>query len=160
MRRVAVFLILMLSADICGNAQDVPRLQDAYFEAEYFLLSEDYADALPYYQGIYAAMPDNDNIAFRIGLCYLNIEGKKNLAIEYLEKASVNPTAKYREGVLRQKQAPYEALYFWVMLIVLTICSIRQKMHTRGIAALYFPMTRTISHLSTSRLPDVTMLRK
>jgi len=112
MRRVAVFLILILSAGICGNAQDVPRLQDAYFEAEYFLLSEDYADALPYYQGIYAAMPDNDNIAFRIGLCYLNIEGQKNLAVEYLEKASVNPTAKYREGLLRQTQAPYEALFF------------------------------------------------
>jgi len=112
MRRVAVFLILILSAGIRGNAQDVPKLQDAYFEAEYFLLSEDYADALPYYQGIYAAMPDNDNIAFRIGLCYLNIEGKKNLAIEYLEKASVNPTAKYREGLLRQTQAPYEALFF------------------------------------------------
>ncbi len=112
MRRVAVFLILILSAGIRGNAQDVPRLQDAYFEAEYFLLSEDYTDALPYYQGIYAAMPDNDNIAFRIGLCYLNIEGKKNLAIEYLEKASVNPTAKYREGLLRQTQAPYEALFF------------------------------------------------
>ncbi|HUW93281.1 MAG TPA: hypothetical protein VMV74_08960 [Bacteroidales bacterium] len=112
MRRVAVFLMLILSAGTIGHAQDIPRLQDAFFEAEYFLLSEDYADALPYYQGIYAAMPDNENIAFRIGLCYLNIEGKKNLAIEYLEKASVNPTSKYREGLLRQTQAPYEAIYF------------------------------------------------
>lgn len=112
MRSVAVFLILILSAGTVGKAQDIPRLQDAFFEAEYFLLSEDYADALPYYQGIYAAMPDNANIAFRIGLCYLNIEGKSNLAIEYLEKATLNPTAKYREGLLRQTQAPYEALYF------------------------------------------------
>jgi len=112
MRRVVIFLILILSAGKTLQAQDVPRMQDAFFEAEYFLLSGDYADALPYYQGIYSVMPDNTNIAYRIGLCYLNIEGKKNLAIEYLEKAAVNPASKYREGLLRQQQAPYDAIFF------------------------------------------------
>jgi tetratricopeptide (TPR) repeat protein len=112
MRRAVIFLILILTAGKTLQAQDVPRLQDAFFEAEYFLLSGDYADALPYYQGIYSVMPDNANIAYRIGLCYLNIEGKKNLAIEYLEKAAVNPASKYREGLLRQSQAPYDAIFF------------------------------------------------
>ena len=45
--------------------------------------------------------PDNAAIAYRIGLCYLNIEGKKNMAVEYLEKASLKVTAKYREGILK-----------------------------------------------------------
>ena len=112
MRRVAVFLILILTYATTVIAQDNPRLQDGFFDAEYFLYNGDYADALPYYQGIYAAMPENANIAYRIGLCYLNIEGKKNLAIEYLEKAANNLTAKYREGLLKQTKAPYEALFF------------------------------------------------
>jgi hypothetical protein len=43
---------------------------------------------------------------------YLNIEDSKNLAIEYLEKASQKIAAKYREGSLRQVEAPYEALFF------------------------------------------------
>jgi len=111
MKRLALLLIILSATFVC-RSQDNIRLQEAFYDAEYFLMRGDFNDALPYYQGIYAAMPDNASIAFRIGLCYLNIEGKKNLAIEYLEKASQNITGKYREGSLRQTEAPYEALFF------------------------------------------------
>ena len=111
MKRFAV-LLFILAIGFTARSQDNTRLQEAFYEAEYFLMRGDYSDALPYYQGIYTAMPDNASIAFRIGLCYLNIEGSKNLAIEYLEKASQQITAKYREGSLRQTEAPYEALFF------------------------------------------------
>ncbi|MRR20747.1 hypothetical protein EG827_11230, partial [bacterium] len=111
MKRLAV-LLLILSIGYTARSQDNIRLQEAYYEAEYFLMRGDYSDALPYYQGIYAAMPENASIAFRLGLCYLNIDGSKNLAIEYLEKASQKVTAKYREGSLRQTEAPYEAIFF------------------------------------------------
>lgn len=111
MKRLAL-LLFILSIGCIARSQDNLRLQEAFYEAEYFLMRGDYSDALPYYQGIYAAMPDNTGIAFRLGLCYLNIAGSKNLAIEYLEKASQNVTAKYREGSLRQTQAPYEAIFF------------------------------------------------
>ena len=105
-------LLFFLVPGITATPQDNIRLQEAFYEAEYFLMRGDYTDALPYYQGIYTAMPDNASIAFRIGLCYLNIEDSKNLAIEYLEKASQKIAAKYREGSLRQVEAPYEALFF------------------------------------------------
>ncbi len=111
MKRFAV-LLLILTIGYTARSQDNTRLQEAFYEAEYFLMRGDYSDALPYYQGIYAAMPDNASIAFRLGLCYLNIEGSKNMAIEYLEKASKQVTAKYREGSLRQTEAPYEAIFF------------------------------------------------
>jgi len=111
MKRFAL-LLFILSIGCIARSQDNLRLQEAFYEAEYFLMRGDYSDALPYYQGIYAAMPDNASIAFRLGLCYLNIAGSKNLAIEYLEKASQNVTAKYREGSLRQIEAPYEAIFF------------------------------------------------
>jgi tetratricopeptide (TPR) repeat protein len=111
MKRLAL-LLMIFTAGTIARSQDNIRLQEAFYEAEYFLMRGDYADALQYYQGIYAAMPDNASIAFRMGLCYLNIEGSKNLAIEYLEKASQKISAKYREGSLRQVEAPYEALFF------------------------------------------------
>ena len=111
MKRFAV-LLFILSTVCTARSQDNLRIQEAFYEAEYFLMRGDYSDALPYYQGIYTAMPENANIAFRIGLCYLNIEGSKNMAIEYLERASQQVTAKYREGSLRQTDAPYEALFF------------------------------------------------
>ena len=106
------FLMLFLPLTLASAAQDNLRLQEAFYEAEYFLMRGDYSDALQYYEGIYAAMPDNANIAFRIGICYLNIAGQKNQAIEYLEKASRKINAKYREGSLRQTEAPYETLFF------------------------------------------------
>lgn len=111
MKRLA-FLLIILAASLTCRSQDNIRLQEAFYDAEYFLMRGDYSDALPYYQGIFVAMPDNASIAFRLGLCYLNIEGSKNLAIEYLEKASQKLTGKYREGSLRQTEAPYEALFF------------------------------------------------
>ncbi|MFZ2286493.1 MAG: tetratricopeptide repeat protein [Bacteroidales bacterium] len=111
MKRFAL-LLFILSMGCIARAQDNIRLQEAFYEAEYFMMRGDYSDALPYYQGIYAAMPENASIAFRLGLCYLNIPGSKNQAIEYLEKASQNITAKYREGSLRQTEAPYESLFF------------------------------------------------
>ncbi|MBE0675511.1 MAG: hypothetical protein IH591_12695, partial [Bacteroidales bacterium] len=111
MKRLAL-LLFILSIGCIARSQDNLRLQEAFYEAEYFMMRGDYSDALPYYQGIYAAMPDNASIAFRMGLCYLNIPGSKNLAIEYLEKAAQNVTAKYREGSLRQIEAPYEAIFF------------------------------------------------
>jgi tetratricopeptide (TPR) repeat protein len=105
-------LLFILTLSIAARAQDNIRLQEAFYEAEYFLMRGDYSDALPYYQGIYTVMPENASIAFRIGLCYLNIEGSKHLSIEYLVQASQKITAKFREGSLRQTEAPYEALFF------------------------------------------------
>ena len=110
-KRILFFVFILTAASYAG-AQDNIRLQEAFYEAEYFLMRGDYSDALPYYQGIYAAMPDNASIAFRIGLCYLNMEGSKHLSIEYLENASQKVHAKYREGSLRQTYAPYEAIFF------------------------------------------------
>lgn len=107
-----LLLIVLLSPLTIVRAQDYGKLQEAFYDAEYFMMRGDYSDALPYYIGIYEAMPDNASLAYRIGLCYLNIEGSKNLAIDYLEKASQNLTAKYREGLLRQVEAPYETLFY------------------------------------------------
>jgi len=41
----------------------------------------------------------------------MNIPGQKNLAIDYLETASSNVSAKHREGTITETSAPYDALY-------------------------------------------------
>lgn len=110
--KVAVLVTLIFLTGLKIKAQEIQTIEDAFFEAEYFMFNNEYADALPYYLDIISAMPDNANIEYRIGLCYLNIDGKKNLAIDYLERAVLNLTAKYRSGSLKQTAAPYEALYY------------------------------------------------
>jgi hypothetical protein len=74
-------------------------------------MNEDYSDAINYYLQIYSELPDNANIAFRIGVCYLNMPGKKDISLKYLEAAVKDISAKHREGTLTQTSAPYDALY-------------------------------------------------
>jgi tetratricopeptide (TPR) repeat protein len=108
-RAVCLFFTIVLIIPV--YAQENKEQQDSFLEAEYFLMNESYSDALTYYLQLYEKLPDNANLAYRIGVCYLNIPGKKNLSIEYLENASKNVSAKHKEGTLTQIDAPYDALF-------------------------------------------------
>lgn len=106
---VSLFAILILA--LPAGAQEENMQQEQFLEAEFFFMNEDYSDAIGTYLQLYEKMPENANLAYRIGVCYLNTDGKKNLSVEYLEKASKNISAKHKEGALSQTAAPYDALY-------------------------------------------------
>jgi tetratricopeptide (TPR) repeat protein len=108
-RAACLCLILVLFVPLF--AQENKESQDSFLEAEYFFMNEDYADALTYYLPLYEKMPENSNLAYRIGVCYLNLPSKKNLSVDYLINASKNMSAKIKEGSLNQLAAPYDALY-------------------------------------------------
>jgi len=108
-RAVGLFIIILLS--VSSYAQDKKSLQNSFLEAEYFFLNEDYSDALIYYLQLYEQLPENSNLAYRIGTCYLNIPGKKYLSVDYLETAVKTMSAKIKEGTINQIAAPYDALY-------------------------------------------------
>ena len=100
MRRIIVTLIITVIFPLFLTAQDLKTYQETFNEAEYFFMNGDYPDALSYYLQIAEKFPDNANIEYRIGVCYLNINGKKNLSIDYLETASKNMSkvAEIRRG--------------------------------------------------------------
>ena len=84
-------LVTMLAALVfvfSVSAQDLKTHQAIFLEAEYFFMNEDYEDALSYYLQLHEKMPQNANIAYRIGVCFLNIAGKKNLSIDYTSKSA------------------------------------------------------------------------
>ena len=112
MNRVLLSLLVALLVNVNLLSQNFKKDQETFLEAEYFLMFEDYIDALPIYLSLYKNYPDNYNIAYRIGLCYLGITDQKHLSIDYLEKAALNSEASYREGSLRQEKAPYTAWYY------------------------------------------------
>lgn len=111
MRKTIVCLIVTLFLPFLVFAQENRLLQEKFLEAEYFLMNEDYQDALNLYLQLYEDVPDNANIAHSIGICYLNIQGKKNLSVDYLESAVKNMSAKHKEGTINQVAASYDALY-------------------------------------------------
>ncbi len=109
-KRISTLFVLFVLL-IPTQAQETRPLQDIFIEAEYFFVNEDFSDALPYYLHLIEKVPENANISYRIGVCYLNIDGKKNLSVDYLEAASKNISAKHKEGTINQVTAPYDALY-------------------------------------------------
>jgi len=112
MSKGAVCLSVIVFFSLSLVAQDNKDFQDTFLEAEYFFMNEEYSDAITYYLQLYEKLPDNANLAYRIGVCYLNIQGKKDFSVEYLEKASKQMSAKFKEGNINQKASPYDALYY------------------------------------------------
>jgi tetratricopeptide (TPR) repeat protein len=111
MSKKIVCLIVTSIFTLVLFSQDAKIQQERFQEAEYFFMYENYEDALPTYLQLYEKLPESANLAFRIGVCYLNIAGKKNLSVSYLEAASKNVSAKHKDGTLSQIAAPYDALY-------------------------------------------------
>jgi hypothetical protein len=111
MSKRSVFLFITIGICISVYSQENKKPKDLFLEAEYFFMKGAYPDALSYYLQLNNKLPENANISYCIGVCYLNMPGQKKLAISYLEKATGNMSAKHKEGTIKQVSAPYDALY-------------------------------------------------
>lgn len=110
-----LFLLSWLLATLCNVnliSQSKVEIKNNFYEAESWILFEDYKEALPLYQQLLKIYPNNSNYKYRIGQCYINTPGEKAKAMSYLEDAVKNINPKYREGKFRETGAPYDALYY------------------------------------------------
>lgn len=106
----ALFVSALMVPDLFPQSKLATR--NSFFDAESWLVFEDYAEALRIYQELQKKMPDNYNIKYRIGQCYLNIPGEKSKSISFLEEASRHINPKYREGNFNETGAPTDVLYY------------------------------------------------
>ena len=104
-----ICLLFFTSFNLGVNSRPFKR---SFVEAQYLFLTEDYNAALKIYEKLQEMEPENRNIQYLIGLCYQHIPGRKQEAIPYLEAAIQGMTKKYRDGSYREKEAPYEALFY------------------------------------------------
>lgn len=81
-------------------------------DAESWFYFQDYKNSLPLYQRVHQQLPDHDNVSFKIGFCYLNLEGQKHKAIPYLKKASENTTFNFSREAFYQRKAPVDAIFY------------------------------------------------
>ena len=109
-----VLLSWLLAAIINVNSfsQSKIDIRNNFYDAESWILFEDYNEALPLYQGLLKIYPTNSNYKYRIGQCYINIPGEKEKAMSFLEEAVININSKYKEGKFKETGAPYDALYY------------------------------------------------
>jgi outer membrane protein OmpA-like peptidoglycan-associated protein len=101
--------IVILFTLIPVHAQIWLSNKDIYDEAEEYLNAEEYTEALPLYLLLEKKGVFNANIAYKIGECYLNLRGKKNQSVPYLEYAAADASSKYKNNFSETK-APLKAI--------------------------------------------------
>jgi len=111
MRQFALSVILVLFFISQLAAQD-QITKETFVEAESYFLFEEYNEALPYYLRLLKASPSNDNLNYKIGICYLNNPYEKQKSIDYLLKASKNINPNYKENSIKETKAPYDILFY------------------------------------------------
>lgn len=108
MKRLILTLIPLLIFSI-GYGQETQDLNESLADGNFFFLDEDYSEALFNYLKIVDSDLMNDNIKYKIGVCYLNIAGEEYKAIAYLEDAVQNTTDKYKKRSDEETSAPLHA---------------------------------------------------
>jgi outer membrane protein OmpA-like peptidoglycan-associated protein/tetratricopeptide (TPR) repeat protein len=113
--KTVLFFIFLLILHVPLSAQEKNQidLKEYFLDAEYFLAQEEYVDALHDYLELYNnGYKENANINYRIGICYLNIPGQKEKAIDYLLESLKSISPKYKESTLKQTNAPIDAYLY------------------------------------------------
>jgi len=102
-----LFLTLMINV----KGQEGGTFKSDFKSAENYYLIEKYPKALSYYERLLMNDPDNNNLHFLCGSCYLKIAGNLEKAIAHLEKAVQGVDLSYREGSYKERNAPQDAYF-------------------------------------------------
>ena len=109
--RLRLLLLALLIFPAVASAQTSKEVKEMFAQAEAYYLYGDYENANPLYLSISAFVPDNLNIVYKIGDCYLNIPDEKSKSIEFLEKAVKNSSYDAKPDLLKEKRAPLDAYF-------------------------------------------------
>jgi tetratricopeptide (TPR) repeat protein len=112
MRKILIITVLGILLPFLSFSQFKDALKETFLEAEYYILYEDYNEALALYQNLYNSGYDNAYINHRIGECYLQIPGQKEKSIPYLEKACENVSITIKEGSIKETKAPLRTIFY------------------------------------------------
>jgi tetratricopeptide (TPR) repeat protein len=102
---------LLVGKDALSQISSDPK--ENFLDGEYYISQGMYKDALPSYLAILKKEPDNSNVNYRVGLCYMKLGSEESKALPYLQKAVENIDVKYVEGKFKSTGAPPEA---WILL--------------------------------------------
>ena len=95
-----------------SSGQFWPTHEDIFNEAEEYLFYEEYNEALPLYESLLEKGYDNANIKYKIGRCYLHIQGQKSKALPYLKESAKKASRKNYNNVLEGTNSPISSIYY------------------------------------------------
>ena len=103
-------LIFVIVFSFAASSQSKTEMRKIFAEAESCYLFDEYELANPLY--LLLDKPDNFNIQYKIGTCYLNIPGEKGKAIPYLESSSKHSSYDAKISSFREKRASLDSYFF------------------------------------------------
>ena len=105
------FILLgLVVSSVDGLSQSAEEMKKIFAQAESYYLYEEYDLANQLY--LLLESPDNLNIKYKIGTCYLNIAGEKEKAIPYLEAAVTTASYEAKTENFKETKAPLDAYFF------------------------------------------------
>ena len=106
---------MLMLVNVLSHAQELKpdRTSINYFyDAEAFMYEGNYDEALDLLLKLDNISPDNPNVWYKIGVCYLNTRLYKTQALEYLKKASEHTSPSYKENNHKERNAPLESYLY------------------------------------------------
>jgi outer membrane protein OmpA-like peptidoglycan-associated protein len=109
-----LFIILFLFAGpALLYAQESANFLKAFKNADmYYYYDENYLKAASLYEPLVKAYPDNYNLAAKLGICYLNLDGKNEDALALLKKASKGVVSSEKEYKQTGNNAPRDTYLY------------------------------------------------
>ena len=92
------------------------KIEISSFRRKDFVLYEEYKEALPVYRSFLKLNPDNSNFKYRIGQCLINMPGRKQEAISYLEDAVRISILNTKKANIRKPRLLMMHIIIWRML--------------------------------------------
>lgn len=107
--RLKLQLLSLAFIPVAAFSQSSYEMKNIFAQAESYYLYEEYELANQLY--LLLDSPDNFNIKYKIGSCYLNIPGEKEKSVQYLEEAVKNTSYDANTELLKEKRAPLDAYF-------------------------------------------------
>lgn len=113
-------MILFLPNDSKGqineaSLKDLERNGDTktwFKKARELMKDNNFEDAIDVWELIEKFEPNNANVSYQIGLCFVNIHNKNIEALPYLKKAEIKISDDYKENDDAERRAPIETKYY------------------------------------------------
>ena len=102
-------LVILVAIPVTVSSQSPGEMKKIFAQAESYYLYEEYELANQLY--LLLDTPDNMNIKYKIGTCYLNIPGEKEKSIPFLEEAVKSASYDSKTESFKEKRAPLDAFF-------------------------------------------------
>jgi outer membrane protein OmpA-like peptidoglycan-associated protein len=109
----AISLLLFCFSPVFSQGLTKQQFNKAVKDADIdYYYNADYEKAASQYEYLVNIYPDNCNLLAKLGICYLNIDGKNAEAMKLLEKASSNVVATEKEYEETGEKAPLDTYLY------------------------------------------------